>query len=68
MAYGCTSLPWVTKWGFFQDEQSHFPSLGPTFWKTPPLKISHTTRSGRSAHTGWHGTATHRYQPFPDLW
>ena len=43
MAYGCTSLPWVTKWVFLQDQLSHFPSLGPT-WKTPPRKICHTPR------------------------
>ena len=43
----------------FSPRKKAFPfKIGPTFWKTPALKICHTPRSGRSVHTGWHGTAT----------
>ena len=32
MTFGCTSLAWVTKWLFFENQQSHLPWLGHTFW------------------------------------
>ena len=62
MTYGCTSLDWVTKCLFLENQ----PSLTRlTFWKTLSQKICHTPRSWRSVHRGWHGTATYFYQPSP---
>ena len=62
MSYGCTFLPWVTKC-FFQDQQSQFPSLDLTFWKTPALTICH-----RPTPTEWtYRMAWHRYIPLPNF-